>query len=203
MFFVIFSIIYSSLREVRGQDNSYVFIFFIVVGWYLDAGVCYQNWRIIRNILNNIVIFSWSVLSICSNAQVTYIQIMNASSIDSGSFMSVTVAALLSGLNPQITDTQVMTILAVKFDSSTLIIIGALLASFFVYQIPLLKNKKKLLIRGFQYSAISTICVLFIDIFVTNSTNSNNIIINVNTLPFFMIVNTVVYAQWYYYELKK
>jgi hypothetical protein len=90
----------------------------------------------------------------------------------------------------------------VDLNSTIAVISGALLISSIVDRTPLWKNRKKMLISSMQCSAISVIMALIVDIYHKNSVNKDKTIINVNTLPFFLIVNTVIYAHWYYHEKK-
>ena len=166
MFFVIFSVTWSSIQITYNRDLSNILLFLIVWGWYLDVGVYYHRWKILTNIVKNNNIISFSILNI--------------------------------GVNAEIIDVKV-----IDLSSPIVVIFCALLIGSIADRTPLWKNREKILITGMQFSAIGAIGALIVDIYYKNNINENKqIIMNINTLPFFLIINIIIYAPWCYYETK-
>ena len=109
---------------------------------------------------------------------------------------------ILSILNISV-NAEAIDVKVIDVSSPIVVIWCALLIGSFVDRTPLWKNREKILIRGLQCSAIGAISTLIVDIYYGNNINENRqIIMNTNTLPCFLIINTIIYAHWCYYETK-
>lgn len=164
MFFVTFSVIWSSIQITYNRDVSNILLFLIVWGWYVDVSLYYRRWKILTNIAKMINIIICSILNISLNVQIIDVKVIDLS-------------------------------------SPIVVICCALLIGSIVDRTPLWKNREKILSTGMQFSAIGATGALIVDIYYKNNINdTEQKIINMNTLPFFLIINTIIYAHWYYYE---
>ena len=96
MFFVITSVIWSKLQEEHNQDNSNIFLYLIVWGWYLDAGVYSQQLKIIKRILENSQIIAWGIFSISVKMGVINTELIRIDSAFSWIVLSLITDSILS-----------------------------------------------------------------------------------------------------------
>lgn len=164
MFFVITSVIWSKLQEEHNQDNSNIFLYLIVWGWYLDAGVYSQQLKIIKRILENSQIIAWGIFSI---------------------------SVKMGVINTEL----------IRIDSTFSWIVLSLITDSILSRTSFWKDGGQVVAFGMRCSAIGVVCTCIFDLNNNNYTYSDEKIVNLNTLPFWMIVNTVVYTYWFYYGI--